>query len=81
MRLLLLSHDKQITWSACCCVAASFSQESAGGSERVALIYSKLHHHPLCALSTLNWLILHTSTRDWIWIYMLFITARFIYTI
>ena len=21
---------------------------------RVALIYSKLHHHPLCALSTLN---------------------------
>ena len=48
---------------------------------RVALIYSKLHHHPLCALSTLNWLILHTSTRDWIWIYMLFITARFIYTI
>ena len=34
IRLLLNSHDKQITSSLCCCVAASFSQESAGGSEK-----------------------------------------------
>ena len=34
LRLLLHSHDEQITSSPCCCVAASFSQESVGGSEK-----------------------------------------------
>ena len=33
-RLFLPSHDEQITSSPCCCVAASFSQESVGGSEK-----------------------------------------------